>query len=212
MVAPGFKVCMYSSIFHAYTPQNHKNPCSVEALVRGIFGSLVNIAEIFTNIHAVLWQNSFKGSYILLQKYHKNWACFDYKFSQKNKAALLKNLHQYLLLWKMSTKKFFCLIIFTIVFFVGKNFTLPCFVEKFPQNYTWLLNFLNISPCLPMSTKLSFVGKFSQRLALGENFHKNLVCYKKLHTNSLCWRTCRKFSQRFGMLENFHKNLICRKT
>ena len=141
-------------------PQSHKDPCSVAALLRENLGSLVNIAEIFTNIHAVLWQNFIKVSYILLQKFHKNWACFVSKFPQKNKAALLKNLHQYLLLWKMSTIKLFCLKIFTIICFVGKISTLTCFVEKFPQNFTFLLNFLNISLCWTMSTKLSCVGKF----------------------------------------------------
>ena len=45
-----------------YVLQSHKNPCSVAALLRKNFGSLLDFAKIFTKIHAVLSQNSLKVS------------------------------------------------------------------------------------------------------------------------------------------------------
>ena len=40
--------------------QSPKNPCSVAALLRGNFGSLVDFAEMFTKIHDVLLQSSLR--------------------------------------------------------------------------------------------------------------------------------------------------------
>ena len=63
--------------------------------------------------------------------------------------------------------------------FVEKISTTICFVGKFPQK----------NPFFP--TKLGFVGKLSQKIALLENFHK--ICIVE------------KFPQKYALLDNLHK-------
>ena len=100
--------------------QSHKNPCSVAALLRGNFRSLVDFVEIFTNINTVLSLFSWK----------KNLFCW--KIS-KNCCHLVWNFHKKLPFWLISTKK--CLY--------GKFPQKSCHYEKFPQNFAWLESFHN---------------------------------------------------------------------
>ena len=68
--------------------QSNKNPCSVAALLRGNFGSLVDFAEIFTKIHAVLLQNSL----LVLHCFHtEKYILFCWKISTKTAATLLES-------------------------------------------------------------------------------------------------------------------------
>ena len=53
--------------------QSHKNPCSVAALLRGNIGSLVDFAEIFTIIHAVLLQSVALLSWKITKKIILFW-------------------------------------------------------------------------------------------------------------------------------------------
>ena len=51
-------------------PQSHKNLCSVAALLRRNFASLLNFGVIFTNIHAV-WAKNVSKVMLLCGKIQK---------------------------------------------------------------------------------------------------------------------------------------------
>ena len=130
--------------------QSHKNPCSVAALQRENFGSLVDFCgnvhqnsrcfvAIFPPSVALLpWKISIKKYSVLLENFDKN-CCH-----------LVGNFHKKLPLWLISTKK--CLY--------GKFSQKSCLYEKFPQNF--------------ISTTTGFVRKFSQKVTLLEHFHNTL--------------------------------------
>ena len=134
--------------------QSHKNPCSVAALLRGNFGSLVDFAEIFTKIHGVLLQNSLQVLRCFHGNFHKKIFCFVKKFPQKlvppcwkfpQKFAFLVNFHQKMPLGQISTKK-------------------SCPYAKFPQKFAWLENFDNNRLCCKIFAKSCFVRTFPQNL------------------------------------------------
>jgi hypothetical protein len=62
----------------------------VAALLRGNFASLVDFAEIFTKIHAVLLQNFFQVSHCFYGKVPKKMFCFVKKNSTKTAPTLFE--------------------------------------------------------------------------------------------------------------------------
>ena len=110
------------------------------ALLRGNFGSLLDFAEIFTKIHAVLLKIPSKCRTVLLGKYKTKNILFVDKFSQKllqhywnfpQKVAFMGNFHQKMPLWKVSTKKLPS----------WKISTKLCLVGEFPLQQALLTNF-----------------------------------------------------------------------
>ena len=146
-----------------HVSQSHKNPCSVAALLRGNFGSLVDFAEIFTKIHAVLLQNSLQVLHCFHGKIQKNIFCVVKKFPQKLMHC-----------WKFSQKSSL----------YGLFPPTNAFMEKFHKKVAFMVNFHKTSHGWRISTTIGFVGKFPQKVALLERIHKtftkNLLCYKFL--------------------------------
>ena len=102
---------------------------------------------------------------------------FCHKMSTIIYVALLKIFHQNLPCWNI---------------FI-------CFVEKFPQNFSFLKYFNNNLLCQKISIKHSLLKKIPQQFAFLEHFHKT-VLYWKFQTKIPLFE---KFPQRFSFLEDF---------
>ena len=171
------------AIWSVSNPQSHKNPRSVAALLRGNFASLVDFAEIFTKIHAVLSQNSLQVPGFFYWKILKKNILFCWKLSTKTAATLLDistkvsfivNFHQKMPLWQISSK---------------------------------------VLPLWNIFTKLCLVGKFPQQQALLANFHKKKLLFQNISTKS-CWKSfinnlfCWKISTKKCCNANFHRKWL----
>ena len=161
------------AIWSVSNPQSHKNPRSVAALLRGNFASLVDFAEIFTKIHAVLSQNSLQVPGFFYWKILKKNILFCWKLSTKTAATLLD----------ISTK------------------------------VSFIVNFHQKMPLWNIFTKLCLVGKFPQQQALLANFHIKKLLFQNISTKS-CWKSfinnlfCWKISTKKCCNANFHRKWL----
>ena len=163
-----------------HVTQSHKNPCSVAALLRGKFGSLVDFAEIFTKSYAVLSQNSLQVLPCFQGKIKKKIFCFIEIFPQilfqpfwkfPQKVAFIAHFNQKMSLWEISTNKLP----------LWKISTKLCLVGKFPQHQALLENFRTKVTLLEHFKKIQKKPswkKFSTKICCVANFHQNLLFLK----------------------------------
>ena len=128
------------------------------------------------------------------------------------KVAFMKNFHQILFGWKISTT----------TGFVGKFSQKVALFEHFHNTlFSW--KFSKINPFWKHLPIICFVGKFPKKnlrykfppkFAFLENLHSNLLCLKIFHKKMRFWKisTKNKFVEKFQLknvlFENFHKNLF----
>ena len=128
---------------------------------------------------------------VLLSKLHQNIELFVSKFPQKL-CSLLKKFHQ----------KF--LVNFHRNFLRWKVSTITRFVELFPLNSAFLLNFYKNLPSCNVSTKNLHCRKF---------FTKNLLFLENVYTNLLCEKNPQncfvgKIPHKFILLDNLQIILL----